>query len=115
MLYKRIIVVIKAWIPPNLGLPLHKNPFITPFSDEGLVLDRVALIREVQMPVGALGRQHDHANDAAGATVPLDGLRQRALDKLDGVRLLHSLSPVRVTVSVDVGRTRTANRICLLV
>lgn len=67
------------------------------------------------MPVGPLGREHHHPDDAAGAAVPLDGLPQCALDKLDRLRLLHALPPVRVTVAVDVSRPGAADGVRLLV
>ncbi len=77
--------------------------------------DRVLLVGKVQVPVGALLCQDHHADDAAGAAVPLDGLPQGALDEVDGLLLLHALLPIRVTVAVDVGRARAADRVRLLV
>jgi hypothetical protein len=67
------------------------------------------------VPVSPLRRQHNHADDAAGAAVPLYRLGQRALDKRHGLGLLHALLPVRVAVSVDVGRPGAANGVGLLV
>ena len=75
----------------------------------------VVLVRQVQVAIGALPGEDDHADDAAGAAVPLDGLAQGTLDEGHGVRLLHTLLPVRVAVAVDVGRPGTADRVRLLV
>lgn len=67
------------------------------------------------MPVGALGRQYHHADDATRAAVPPDGLLERLLDEGDRLVLVHALLPVRVAVSVDVGRAGAADRVGLLV
>lgn len=72
-------------------------------------------VREVQVPVGPLLREHHHADDAARAAVPLDRLLQRALDKVDRLGLLHAFPPVRVAVAVDVRRPGPANGVRLLV
>jgi hypothetical protein len=65
--------------------------------------------------VGALPGEDDHADDAAGAAIPLDGLLQGALDEVDGLLLGHALLPVRVAVTVDVRRPRAADGVRLLV
>lgn len=79
------------------------------------VLDLVLLVGQVQMSFGTLLGHHHHADDTTRATIPLDGLLQGALDKLDGVLLLHALFPVVVAVAVDVGRSGTADGVGLLV
>ena len=75
----------------------------------------VVLVRQVQVAIGALPGEDDHADDAAGAAVPLDGLAQGALDEVHRVLLRHALLPVRVAVPVDVRRPRAADRVRLLV
>lgn len=92
---------------------LHAAPY--PYRSPLLVPHLVLRVRQIQMPVGALGRQHHHANDTARAAVPPDGLLQGALDEVDGLGLLHALFPVGVAVSVDVGRARAADGVRALV
>lgn len=63
----------------------------------------VAIVRQVEMSLCALCGEDDHADHTAGTAVPLDGLSQRALDKVDALLLGHALLPVCVAVAVDVG------------
>jgi len=77
--------------------------------------NRVIRIRQIQVPVRALGRQHHHANDTTRAAIPLDRLLQRLLHKPHSIGLLHALPPVGVAETVDVCRARTADRVRLLV
>jgi hypothetical protein len=67
------------------------------------------------MPVRTLLCQHDHTDDTARASIPLDSFLQSALDEVDRIFLLHTLLPVGIAVTVNVCRTRTADGICLLV
>ena len=62
----------------------------------------VVLVWEVQVALCAIGRQHHHTDYTTRASVPLDGLSERALDELDALLLCHALLPVGVAVSVDV-------------
>lgn len=75
----------------------------------------VVLVWQIQMSLRACGREHYHTNHTTRASVPLDGLRERTLDKLDALIFCHVLLPVCVTVSVDVCRPGTADRVRLLV
>ena len=75
----------------------------------------VVLVGQIQVSLCSLPRQHHHANDAARAAVPLDGLGQRSLDKSDALLLIHALAPVGIAVSVNVRRARAADGIRLLV
>lgn len=61
----------------------------------------------------AFGCEHNHTNHTAGAAIPFDSLAESTLDKVDPFLLRHSFFPVRVTVSVNVGRSGPANSICL--
>ncbi len=67
------------------------------------------------MPHRALGRQDHHPNHTPRAAIPLNGLLQRASDKVDAFTFRHTFSPVGVTVAVNVRRSRTTNSIGLLV
>lgn len=67
-----------------------------------LVSHLVLAIRQVQVPVRTLGREHHHANDTTRAAVPPDRLLERTLDKVHSLCLLHALLPVIVAVAVDV-------------
>lgn len=71
-------------------------------------------IRQVQVSVCSFLGKDDHTNDTTGASVPLDSLPQSPLDEVDSVILLHTLSPVGITVTVDVSRSRTTDGIGLL-
>lgn len=62
-------------------------------------------IREIQVSVRAVLGEDDHTNDTTRATVPLDGLPQGSLDEVDCIILLHALSPVGITVTIDVSRS----------
>lgn len=64
--------------------------------------DLVIRVGEIQVPVGALGRQHHHANHASRAAIPLDSLPESPLDEGDRLLLVHALLPVRVAEAVDV-------------
>lgn len=100
---------------PSLSLT---HPFSTshqPRITTSLVPHTVVRVRQVQVPIRALLRQHHHPDDTAGAAVPLDGLPQRALNERHGLVLLHALPPVRVAVTVDVRRAGPADRVGLLV
>jgi hypothetical protein len=97
------------------ALPCRRISFF--ISCLGRLLSRtcISIIRQVQMPDCALPRQHDHPDDTARATVPLDGLLQRLLDELDALVLAHVVLPVRIAEAVDVRRSGSADRIGLLV
>lgn len=75
----------------------------------------VGVIRQIQMPDCSLLSEHHHSYDTSRASVPLDGLLQRAFDELDGSSLVHTLLPICVTITIDVCRARTSDRIRLLV
>lgn len=77
--------------------------------------DLVVLVGEVQVSIRPLLRHDHHADDATGATIPLDSLPQGALDEVHSIFLLHAFLPVCVTVTVDVRRAGTADRVGLLV
>lgn len=62
----------------------------------------VAIVRQVQMSNGALGRQDHHTDNTTGAAVPLDSLLQGTLHELDSLFLRHVFLPMSVTVTVDV-------------
>jgi hypothetical protein len=59
--------------------------------------------------------QHNKPNDTTRASIPFDSLSKRTLDKLDALRLRHSRPPIGVAITIDVGRTTSANGIILLV
>lgn len=67
------------------------------------------------MPVGAALGQDHHANHTTRAAIPLDCLGQGALDKVDGVVLLHVFAPVGVAVAVYVAGPGACDGVCLLV
>jgi hypothetical protein len=75
----------------------------------------VILVGEKDLPLWTSLGEHDHADDTTRAAVPLDSLRQGALHKRDSFTLIHSVLPVRVAVSVDVGGSRAADGVRLLV
>lgn len=94
----------------NLSLPLplsHPHYLLMPHL--------ITRVRQVQVPIRPLGRQHHHANDTARAAIPPDSLLQRILDEVNCLLLLHTLLPVRVAVAIDVGGARTSDRVGLFV
>lgn len=72
-------------------------------------------VREIQVSVRSLLSENNHTNDTTGAAIPLDSLSQGSLDEVDSIVLLHALSPVGITVTVDISRSRTTNGVRLLV
>lgn len=72
---------------------------------------RIVRVGEIQVSVRTVLGENHHADDTSRAAVPLDGLPQCSLDEVDSIVLLHTLSPVGITVSVDVGRSRATNGI----
>lgn len=62
-------------------------------------------VRQVQVPHSTLFGQHHHTDDTTGAAIPLDGLLQGTAHKVDTLCLRHVLFPVRIGITVDVGRS----------
>lgn len=91
----------------NLTSPFFEIPSLVPHL--------VIRIRQIQMPVGALLRQHHHPDDTSRGAIPLDRLLECLLDKRYGFGFLHSFLPVGVAVTINVCGTGTTNRIRLLV
>lgn len=75
----------------------------------------ITRVRQVQVSIRTLSRQYHHADHTARAAIPPNSLLQRFLDKVHCLLLLHALSPVGVTVTVDIGGTGTADGIRLFV
>jgi len=67
------------------------------------------------MPDSSLRRQYNHTNHTTRTAVPLDRLLQRLFDEIDALFFRHVLFPVGITITVDVRRSGTANRVGLFV
>lgn len=75
----------------------------------------VAIVREVEVPHSSLLGQDNQSDDTARAPIPLDRLLQCTPHKVDALFLCHLLLPVRIGVTVDIGRARASDREGLLV
>lgn len=93
---------------PLLALcPVRRGQLLMPHCIVG--------VGEVQVSVRSLLGENNHTDDTTRTTIPLDSLPQSSLDKVDCIILLHTLSPVGITVTVDVSRSGTTNGVRLLV
>jgi hypothetical protein len=100
------LLMLCHYSPPS-SCPVQQGPLLMPHSVVG--------VREVQVSVCSFLGENNHTNNTTGAAIPLDGLPQSSLDEVDRIVLLHALSPVGVTVAVDVSRSGSTNGIRLLV
>lgn len=100
---------------PHVQVLVLQTKTQTARTPHHLVPHLIVLVGQIQVPIGALLGEDDHADNTARAAVPLDGLAQGALDKIDGLVFLHILLPISIAVAVDVGRAGAADRIRLLV
>lgn len=62
------------------------------------------MVRQIQMSLRPLRRQHNHPDDTTRATIPLDRFPQSPLCELDALLLRHAFLPIRVTEAVDIRR-----------
>lgn len=72
-------------------------------------------VRKIQVPHSTRLGQNNQPNNTTRATIPLDRLLQCTAHKVDALLFCHLLPPVRISITVDVGRARAADRKRLLV